>query len=187
MRSTGFFKGIFGKRNKGGEAAADTGSCDRIAQMISSLDASCNNKFSASFRKCRLEFGREFVDLMDLKKKLISKKKSTSGYYPMQDMIAEKILRLIDLYFDLASSYISVKTENKPEEWVVKHLDAVGIDMSKTRSLIMSLNNQFYLSTGAAASGSLPASESESREMINEAEALCNVLNERSSRQTVKL
>lgn len=151
---------------------------------LSVLSNKCNKAFQNIFAKCRLEFGREIISLMDIKRNIMDAVKdpagstdrtSASGISPLREMIARKILQLTLAYFELASSYVSVKTRHSKEEWQPAHLEDTRSNMNRVYGLISSLNRQFYLRSGVTGLGSTATAD---QELINEAEALCNVLHD---------
>jgi hypothetical protein len=140
---------------------------DEFAQ----LNDICNSAFEGIFNKYRLNFGREMVEIMDLKSGLLEVVKSVNSCTPVQETIAKKFLELIPVYFRLIEVCVSVKNGNLLEKEDSQTLNRVEEKMGTVYCLLITLNRQFYLSSEAV------ADMSAFDEIINEAEALRNVVN----------
>lgn len=142
---------------------------------IEALNRKCNKVFENTYTRCRVEFGRELLELMDIKRRIAEKFEVKENYNPIQEMLAKKILELIILYFNLADSVVSVKPTGSSDNYV----DNTKDKMIKIHELINTLNNQFYIKSDN--SGSQEVCD----DLINEAEALKNVI-EQSITQNYK-
>ena len=111
------------------------------------LNDICNAAFEGAFNKCRLDFGREQVEIIEMKSKLLDVLKSTKAAAPAQELIAKKLLELIAVYFRIIEIYVSVKRDNRPEEGQSQAFDEMDEKIKRVYSLINSLNTQFYLSS----------------------------------------
>jgi hypothetical protein len=134
------------------------------------LNSACNKHFEAVFGNCRLEFGRELVGLMDMKKRLLEAAGSPMGCTPVQEMLAKKFLELADMYFGLAHSYVSIKRSAVKNDMDMQHMKDLMDRMDKVLELAGALNTQFYI---RAETGNPVQTGSE---LLDEAEALFNVL-----------
>ncbi|WP_010244958.1 hypothetical protein [Acetivibrio cellulolyticus] len=147
-------------------------SLKRPKSEIASLGKKCNSTFEDIYTRCRIEFGRELVELMDIKRRLVEKCEPVGNCTPLQEMLVKKILQLMCLYFELADSLVSLKAADTADMTVIQHVDGTKDKMNRIYSLITSLNNQFYMK----------ADETNFKEscddLINEAEALSNVIDE---------
>lgn len=147
---------------------------------LSELNKSCNMVFERIFNRCRQELGSELLEIMNIKKSImdISNRESFTS---IQELLAKKILSLIHSYLNLADSYVksanSLKgLSNSPSE-IDDIIKANKEKLNQIHSLIKSLNLQLNLnSTDTSIS-------SESEEIINEAIALNNVLQERMTKK----
>jgi hypothetical protein len=136
------------------------------------LNDMCNAAFEGAFNKCRLEFGREMVEIIDMKSKLLDVLKSTKTTTPAQELLAKKSLELIAVYFKLIEIYDSITKDNRLEETQSQAFDEMDEKIKRVYSLINNLNTQFYLSSKELSGMSVYD------EIINEAEALRNVITE---------
>ncbi len=136
------------------------------------LNDICNTAFEGAFNKCRLDFGREMVEIMEVKSKLLDVLKSKKAAAPAQELLAKKLLELIAVYFRIIELYVSAKSDNHPVRTHLQAFDEMDEKIEKVYSLIYNLNTQFYLSSDEL-SGMTAYDE-----IINEAEALRNVINE---------
>lgn len=139
---------------------------------IQQLNESCNKAFQSAFESCKVEYGRELVELMDIKRSLVDTEHATNSITPLQEMLLKKILELMKLYFKFSEVCVSIKKHSKCDAKVMEHLNNTIGRMDKVYSMIGSLNGQFYMrdEDGDMVPGS--------QDLINEAEALCNVLRE---------
>ena len=135
------------------------------------LNDVCNKAFEGAFNKCRLDFGHEMVVIMDMKSKLLDALKSMKTTAPAQELLAKKFLELIPVYFKLIEIYVSAKKDNH-EETHLQAFNEMDDKIKRVYSLVNNLNTQFYFSFKEL------SGMSAYDEIINEAEALCNVINE---------
>jgi hypothetical protein len=140
------------------------------------LNDACNAAFESAFHKCRLDFGREFVEMMDMKSKLLDFLKSAKTT-AAQELIAKKLLELIPVYFRITEAYVSARKSNQQGEAHTQALSEIDERMRRAYSLINDLNARFYLCTDEL------SGTSAYDEIINEAEALRNVISKSSRRQ----
>jgi|GEM_PF-4202912 len=136
------------------------------------LNDVCNAAFERAFHKCRLDFGREMVEITDLKSKLLDTVKA-ADITAAQELLAKKLLELIPVYFRLIETYTSAKKDNHSGNVYTQALE-MDAKIKRVYSLINSLNTQFYLCADKLSGGSA------CDEIINEAEALRNVIDESS-------
>lgn len=136
------------------------------------LNDACNKAFEGAFNKCRLDFGREMVEIVDMKSKLLDALKSTKTTAAAQELLAKKLLELIPVYFKLIEIYVSAKKDNHHEQTHLQAFDEMDDKIKRVYSLINNLNTQFYFSSKEL------SGISAYDEIINEAEALRNVINE---------
>ena len=93
-----------------------------------------------------------------------------------QELIAKKLLELIPVYFRITEAYVSArKAINRGSPY--KALSEIDERMRRAYSLINDLNARFYLCTDEL------SGTSAYDEIINEAEALRNVISKSSRRQ----
>lgn len=137
---------------------------------LQKLNNTCNRHFEVVFESCRLELGRELVGIMDMKKRLVESINSCDGCTPVQEMLAKKFLELVDMYFGLAHSYISIKKGVGRDEAAKLHIEGLKDKQDRILVLAGSLNTQFYIKAEPGNQVSMY------NELLNEAEALCNVL-----------
>ncbi len=135
------------------------------------LNDTCNSAFNSAFNKCRLDFGRELVEIMEMKAKLLDVLKSQTAASSAQELLAKKLLELIAVYFRIIEIYVSAKSDNHPERTHSQAFHQLDEKIKKVYSLINNLNTQFYLSSNEL------SGMSAYDEIINEAEALRNVIN----------
>lgn len=133
---------------------------------IETLNRKCNKVFENAYTRCRIEFGRELLELMDIKRCIADKCEVEENCNPVQEMLAKKILELIFLYFNLTDSLASMKPTGSSDNYV----DTTKGKLTKIHELINSLNNQFYIKADNSGSQDL------CDDLINEAEALKNVI-----------
>ena len=132
------------------------------------LNDACNAAFEGAFNKCRLVFGREMVEIIEMKSKLLDVLKSAKTS-AAQELLAKKFLELIVVYFRSIEIYVSAKNDSQPEG---TNSQAMDERVGKVYSLIKNLNAQFYNCSDDL------AGMSAYDEVINEAEALSNVIKE---------
>ncbi len=133
------------------------------------LDASCSTAFKDVFSRCRFDFGREMVEIMDLKPALMEKLNNPDKITPAQGLIAKKLLELMCVYLRTADTYVSIKKGKNTDEESMTELEGIKDKIGNVYSLINKLNKQFYLCSDDM------SGTSESNEIINEAEALLTV------------
>jgi hypothetical protein len=140
------------------------GSKRRISKELKSLNDECNSLFNDTFNMCRVEYGRELVEAMNLKSEMLEtlEKSSVDG---IREKIAEKILNLTAAYFKI------IKENFCEKQCMTNEIrDVFKTKLDKAYELITSLNHYFYL---------IPKdnlSTDEFDETLNEAEALCNAI-----------
>lgn len=142
------------------------------------LNASCNNLFEKIYSRCRLDFGRELVNLMDMKKDIISSMRHPDSYTPVQEMIAKKVLELIGAYFREAESVVWIKARGASDMDAQQFVEAARERMYEVYALASSLNSHFYLRAEDIGYNS-------NGDLLMEAEALCNVLKEDNKKKMV--
>jgi hypothetical protein len=133
---------------------------------IENLNTKCNKVFEDIYTRCRIDFGRELLELMDIKRRIAEKCEVKENCNPVQEMQAKKIFELILLYFNLADSIVSMKPTGSSDGYV----DNTKDKMIKVHELVNTLNNQFYIKADSSSSQDL------CEDLINEAEALRNVI-----------
>lgn len=139
---------------------------------IAILNRDCNEVFENIYAHCRIDFGRELVELMGIKRRVWEKCEIKGNCTPVQEMLIKKMLELICLYFKLADSIVSIKTVGNAEKTVNDYVDITKEKMISIHNLVNSLNNQFYMKSDYSSSEPL------CDDLINEAEALRNVIDE---------
>ncbi|TYQ13069.1 UNVERIFIED_CONTAM: hypothetical protein Cloal_4118 [Acetivibrio alkalicellulosi] len=135
--------------------------------QFENLNNKCDSAFKESFSRCRVEFGREMVQIMNMKSAIIEKINSVNGCTPVQEMLAEKMLELMYVYFNTVNAYVSAKRGAGSETEI---LEGMKDKINRVYNLINDLNKQFYLNTDKV------AGVTQCDEVINEAQALCNVI-----------
>ena len=133
---------------------------------IEALNRKCNTVFENTYTHCRIEFGRELLELMDIKRRIAEKCEVKENCNPVQEMLAKKILELLLLFFNLADSIVSMKPTGSCDNYV----DNTKDKLIKIHELVNTLNNQFYIKSDNSSSQEL------CDDLINEAEALKNVI-----------
>lgn len=136
------------------------------------LNDACNEAFEGAFNKCRLEFGREMVEIMEMKSRLLEVLKSSRPVTSAQELLSKKLLELIAVYFRGIEIYVSAKSDSSHKQAQSQVFDEMDEKVKRVYSLINSMNTQFYLSSSEM------SGMSAYDDIINEAEALRNVINE---------
>lgn len=134
------------------------------------LNALCDSAFKEVFSRCRFDFGREMVGLMDLKSALKGKVGTGKDIAPAQELLAKKMLELFIVYFKTCDTYVSLKKGGAQDESTEKVLEEMKDRIDSIYSLINKLNSQFYLCSGEV------TGMSGKDEVVNEAEALLNAV-----------
>lgn len=137
---------------------------------IDAINKKCNKLFENIYTRCRIDFGRELVELMDIKKHVAEKCQTEETCTPVQEMLAKKIIELIILYFNIADSLVAMQKIDSTGQMVDDYINITKDKMVKIQELIKTLNNQFYIKSEDS------ASQERCDDLINEAEALKNVI-----------
>lgn len=146
------------------------GKKDKKESEFDRLNALCDSAFKEVFSRCRFDFGREIVGLMDLKSALKGKTGAGQEIAPAQELLANKMLELLIVYFKTCDTYVSLKKGSGQDESAAKTLDEMKDKIESIYSLINKLNSQFYLCSGEV------TGMSGKDEVVNEAEALLNAV-----------
>ena len=137
---------------------------------IDAINKKCNKLFENIYARCRIDFGRELLELMDIKKHVVEKCQTEETCTPVQEMLAKKIIELIVLYFNIADSLVAMQKIDSTGQMVGDYINLTKDKMLKIQELIKTLNNQFYIKSEDS------ASQERCDDLINEAEALKNVI-----------
>lgn len=145
-----------------------------IPKEIYTLSNSCNVMFTRIFNKCRRELGQELIEVMNIKKSAIEKLDSDIEKN-IKVLLVKKILLLVETYLKLAENYSSCMEGSRnfsPSESTASELIKANREkLSQVVSLLKSLNVQLNLNSDSCFA-------EDSDEIINEALALNNVLND---------
>lgn len=139
---------------------------------IDAINKKCNELFENIYTRCRIEFGRELLELMDIKRHVAEKCLTEETCTPVQEMLAKKIIELIVLYFNLADSLVAMKKIDSTDKMAGDYINLTKDKMLKIQELVKTLNNQFYIKSEDL------TSQERCDDLINEAEALKNVINQ---------
>jgi hypothetical protein len=137
---------------------------------IHDLNSSCNTLFEKIYKNCRIDFGLEFVELMDIKRALVTNFTHAKSCTPIQEMLAKKVIELTNSYFKYAEAVVSVKKNRELNIQAQRFIECTVDKMSSIYSLIHKLNSQFYIKSEGL------DFETSGNDLIMEAEALNNVL-----------
>ncbi len=85
-------------------------------------------------------------------------------------MLAKRIIELIILYFNIVDSLVAMQKIGSTDKMAVDYINITKDKMVKIQELIKTLNNQFYMKSKDS------ASQERCDDLINEAEALKNVI-----------
>lgn len=151
---------LFNKSNKSKKSSSE----------FNQINENCNSIFEKVFNECRLDFGREMVEIMNMKSRLLEVVNSENTYTPAQGLLAKKFLELFTVYLKIIKVYVSLKKGNSNEHRDLQALESIEEKINRVYSLINELNRQFYLSSDEV------SSISSCDDIINEAEALSNIV-----------
>ena len=154
---------LFNKSNKSKKSSSE----------FNLINETCNSIFEKVFNECRLDFGREMVEIMNMKSRLLEVVNSDNTYTSVQGLLAKKFLELFTVYLKTIKVYVSIKKGNSNEHRDLQALDSIEEKMNRVYALINELNRQFYLCSDEV------SSISSCDDIINEAEALSNIVNSR--------
>lgn len=144
---------------------------------IELLDESCNLTFRKVFAKCRYALGQELLDVINAKKTAMEKFQSFKGKEHVQEMIIEEILSLTKSYMTLADAHVDLLSAVK----LSQKDNSEEIERSREKlSQIFTLINSLCLQLNLEAKENL---SSEQEDIINEATALNNVLEENAKKK----
>lgn len=138
---------------------------------LEAVNQACNALFQSVFPKCRFDFGRECIHLMELKKDLVDRTDGPRALTSVQQMLAQQMIEIICAFFRLAESLSAIKTGESQGEWVEAYKQDAKGRMDKMMTLAASLHQHIYMR-----SGHLTPSSFEDQYLLDEAEALCKVL-----------
>jgi len=146
-----------------------------VSKDIEALSNSCNAIFQRIFNKCRRELGQELIEVINIKKNAIESLKASGSASSLKALLVKKILVLTETYLKLAENHANCMESSRnlstTEATASNLIEANREKLTQIASLLKSLNVQLNLN-----SDSCFAEDSE--EIINEALALNNVLDE---------
>jgi hypothetical protein len=131
----------------------------------------CNVLFESVFQKCRFDFGREMISLMELKKDIMDKGGARPALTQVQEFLAKQMIDVISAYFKMAESLSAVKSGKKHGESVEEFERETMEKMNRAMTVATTLHRHIIMKTGHTA-----ASAFKDQFLLDEAEALCKVL-----------
>jgi len=146
-----------------------------IPKEIAALSNSCDTMFQRIFNKCRREIGQELIDVINIKKNAIESLKDSNNDANLKSLLVKKILVLVEMYLNHAENYTNClegsRNLSKTESTSAELINASKEKLTQIVSLLKSLNVQLNLNSDSCF-------VEDSDEIINEALALNNVLDE---------
>ena len=102
---------------------------------IDEINKKCNKLFEKIYTRCRIDFGRELIELMDIKKHVAERCQTDETCTPVQEMLAIKIIELIVLYFNIADSLVSMQKIDCTDKMAGDYINNTKDKMLKIQEL----------------------------------------------------